>query len=154
MRFLRLRRFGLAFWLGLLALTASGVAQNQLSKDALVAALTDAGADQASGHFMPDGTFMPGPMPGPMPGHAGHAHAGHDHGDHASHDGGHTNRGHADCSVCGVVAAMAALTLSVSDVMSVPHARAVNIPWTIHLDVLGKRVRAPYLSRAPPSPIG
>jgi len=150
MRFLRLRRFGFVFWLGLLALTVSGVAQNQLSKDALVAALTAAGADPASGHFMPDGTFMSGPMPA----HAGHAHAGHDHGDHASHDGGHTHRGHADCSVCGVVAAMAALTLPVSDVISVPHARAVNVPWTLHPDVLGKRVRAPYLSRAPPSPIG
>jgi len=130
-----LHRLGFALWLGLLALSASGVAQNQLSFNVLDAALK---GPAVAGHIMPDGTFMAGSMA---------------HGDHGeSQDGaGHTHKGHADCSMCGVVAAMAALTVPVLDTFATPDAFAVPVSADIAHRVLSKTSHAPYASRAPPS---
>lgn len=141
MRYLRLHRFRLALLLGLLALTICGISQNQLSSNVLTAALSDAGAHNThdhpmSGHFMPDGTYMPGPM-------AGHA-------DDGSHDGGHTHKGHADCAVCGVVAAMAGFTVPVVDVLKIPEIFAVPADARRENPVHVRGARAPYASRAPP----
>lgn len=130
-----LHRLGFELWLGLLALSASGIAQNQLSFNVLDAALK---GPAVAGHMMPDGTFMAGSMV---------------HADHAdSHNGsGHTHKGHADCSMCSVVATMAALTVPMLDAVIVPDVFAVPVSWDIAHTVLSKTAYAPYASRAPPS---
>ncbi len=74
------------------------------------------------------------------------AHKGHDH----NAPGGHTHKGHADCAVCGAVAAMAALTLPTTLAFHVPteFAAPVNI---LHMEFTRRSARyALYISRAPP----
>jgi hypothetical protein len=124
------------FWLGLLALVASGTAQHQLSFNVLDAALKNH-THEAAGHYMPDGTFMAGPM----------------HGDHtdASEDGGHTHKGHADCNMCGAVAAMASLTIAATTLILPPPMIGDPHAPTLTSVVIVRRNHAPYASRAPPS---
>jgi hypothetical protein len=136
---LRLHHFSFALWLGVLALAVSGVAQNQLSSNVVVAALQSAGG--AGGHFMPDGSFMAGPMGG-----ADHAH----HHSDGPDGGGHTHKGHADCSVCGVVASMAALSLPVLATVSLSDIFAKPPSWRTARAVFTAAPYAPYASRAPP----
>jgi len=142
---LRLHRLGFALWLGLLALTASGVAQNQLSTNVLVAALDTAAGRAPAGHYMPDGTFMAGSM-------SGMSHA--DHHSDSPDAGGHTHKGHADCSMCGVVASMAALSVPVLDAILVPDVFAKSLSKPGARSVVVGRHYAPYSSRAPPHLIG
>ena len=134
-----LRRLRLTFWLGLLALMASGTAQHQLSFNILDAALTN--HSHVAGHYMPDGTFMAGSM-------HGEAHA--DHTD-TPQNAGHTHKGHADCNMCGAVAAMAAVTLSTP--LAVPPPAVIIETHVVALNSVLRirREHAPYASRAPPS---
>ncbi len=141
MRLLRLRRFGFAIWLGLLALTAGGVAQNQLSSNVLTAALSDTSGHTehhhaAAGHVMPDGSFMPGEMPA------------------ASHSGGHTHKGHSDCTMCSAVAAIAGLTVAVIAILPTVDVHAVTKDHAAVDVVLAAASPAGYSSRAPPTLIG
>jgi hypothetical protein len=132
----RLRRFGLAVWLGLLALTASGVAQNQLSANVLVAALTEGAS---AGHIMPDGSFMAGDM----------AHAGHH-----TPTNGHTHKGHSDCTMCSSVAAMAGLSIAVIATLPAVQVYAA-LQDRIAVDAISTASSpASYSSRAPPTLIG
>ena len=145
MRLRGLHRFGFALWLGLLALTASGIAQNQLSTNVLIAKLAESGSHAASGHYMPDGTFMAGPMSDM---------ADCQPGDAAKNSDGHTHKGHADCTLCGAVAAMAALTLSVAESVLVPDIFAAPDSWPSAPSIFFAAPRAPYASRAPPRLMG
>ncbi len=133
-----LRRFGLALGIALLALTAGGVAQNQLSSSVLLATLHAAPGHDMPGHIMPDGTFMAGPMG---------AH------DTPSQDG-HTHKGHADCALCGVVASMAAVAVPAFDTVIVPDVFATPVSWRVVPQRLADAPYAPYASRAPPPLIG
>ena len=130
-----LHRLGFALWLGLLALSVSGAAQIQLSQNVINATLTDSHGD--GGHYMPDGTYMAGPM--------------HDHGADSQ---GHTHKGHADCSLCGVVASMAAIAVPVLDAFVVPESFRAPAPSILAQAFYTKATRAPYASRAPPHLIG
>lgn len=130
-----LRRFGFAVWLGLLALTASGVAQNQLSSNVLVAALTE---DASGGHVMPDGSFMAGGM----------AHA--DHGNHDAPADGHTHKGHSDCTMCSSVAAMAGLSVSVIATLPAVQTYAALQDRSAVDAFFAASSPASYSSRAPP----
>ena len=134
-----LRRLRLTFLFALLALMASGTAQQQLSFNVLDAALTN--HSNVAGHTMPDGTFMAGAM------HA-NAHEGHTD---ASQSGGHTHKGHADCTMCGAVAAMAALTLATPLAVPPPAITGEAFALTLTSVLLTRRDHAPYASRAPPS---
>lgn len=134
-----LHRLGFALWLGLLALSVSGTAQTQLSLNIINAALTDTHA--AGGHYMPDGTYMAGSM--------------HTHGsDDGADSQGHTHKGHADCSLCGLVASMAAITVPVLDAVLMPEAFAAPVSAIASRAIYAKALHAPYASRAPPHLIG
>ena len=141
----RLRRFGAVLLFSLLALAASTVAQNQLSNNVLLAALEGETIVPGAGHYMPDGTFMAGPM-------ADMGHAAH----HTipAQNGGHTHKGHADCSLCGAVAAMGSLVVPVFEAVLVPESFDRPRSWPAAYSVIAERVYEPYLSRAPPHLIG
>jgi hypothetical protein len=136
---IRLHRFSFAIWLGLLALTVSGLAQNQLSNNVLVAALTQ---DASGGHVMPDGSFMPGAM------------AQADHGDHQTPAGGHTHKGHSDCTMCSTVAAMAGLSVSVIATLPAVQTYAALQDRIAADAIVAATSPASYSSRAPPKLIG
>ena len=144
-----LHRLGFAFWLGLLALTAGGVAQNQLFTNVLIAKLAEAGGRPAGGHFMPDGTYMAGPMHGAPS-------TGMESGtpETADASSGHTHKGHSDCTVCGAVAAMAALSVPILNTIKIPDIIAPSLDGTSERTLLPRSPRAPYASRAPPTLIG
>jgi hypothetical protein len=135
----RLRHFCMAFWLGLLALAANGLEQQQLNTNVLVALSTDlaAGHGGASGtHVMPDGTVMAGTMAD----------------DHAARGaGGHTHKGHADCEVCGAVAAMAAITLPILPCVPLPTPQYQAGASAAFTAATLAEPYPPYASRAPPS---
>ncbi len=134
-----LHRLGFALWLGLLALTVSGTAQTQLSLSVINAALTEPHA--AGGHYMPDGTWMAGSMHGGT----------HEHGPDAQ---GHTHKGHADCSLCGLIASMAAIAAPALDVVIVPDVFTVPPAVAAPQAFRATAGYSPYISRAPPHPIG
>ncbi len=134
-----LNRFGFALWIGLLALMASGFAQNQLSSNVLLASLNPDATSSVGGHYMPDGTFMAGPMAG--------AHT-------APAQDGHTHKGHADCALCSVVAAMAALAVPVLDTVVAPDVFAAPTSWSAVSLRFTDASYVPYASRAPPHLIG
>jgi hypothetical protein len=139
----RFLRFGLVLWLGILALAVGGIAQTQLSTNVVVAALSGSASHHdatAGGHYMPDGTFMAGSMDS----------AQHDHADHAN-TGGHTHKGHADCVVCGPVAATASLTLAADVIILLPDAFAQPSSSTAVHFKLPAAPRPAYASRAPPA---
>lgn len=134
-----LHRFGLALWIALLALTAGGVAQNQLSFSVLQATLSAEPGHEMLGHYMPDGTFMAGPMAAAL--------------DTPARDG-HTHKGHADCALCGVVASMAAIAVPVLDTVIVPDVFATPPSTRVAPRRLTDAFYTPYASRAPPPLIG
>lgn len=148
---LRKLRCGLSFWIGMLALLVSGLAQNDLSRNVLDAALTDSSHhgsahthDHASGgHFMPDGTWMAGEM-------GGAAH-GDEYTDPAK-NGGHSHKGHSDCVLCGPLAAMAAFTHPPLVLLVLPEARPISVYQSAEREIVLASLRAPYASRAPPQP--
>lgn len=124
-----LHRLGFALWIGLLALSVSGTAQTQLSLNIINAAI----APETS-HIMPDGTYMAGSM--------------HDHG---ADQQGHTHKGHADCSLCGLVASMAAISVPVQGAVISPDVLTVPAHARYSQAVAARALHAPYASRAPPS---
>jgi hypothetical protein len=137
MRVLRhFSRLTFAFWLGLLALMASGVEQYQLSTNVIQTAFAEAraGVTGVSGHFMPDGTFMAGPMSHDM----------------AREAGGHTHKGHMDCEVCGALAALAAFTLPSLIVLAPPIGFALPERAAVLRAPVLADISSPYSSRAPP----
>lgn len=136
-----LHRFGFALLLGLVALTASSVAQNQLSSSVLFAALNPEPGQDMGGHYMPDGTYMAGPMS---------AMADCQPAGLSEQAAGHTHRGHADCDMCGVAAAMAALSVPALDIVLVPDVFAAPAIGAVARFVLTDASYAPYASRAPP----
>ena len=146
---LRRLRCRLAFWLGLLALVVSGLAQNDLSTNVLNAALTSSDSPGSShghnhaagGHLRPDGTWMAGDM-----GVAAH---GHEHTDPAK-NGGHSHRGHADCVLCGPLAAMASFTQAPPVLLVLPEARVISVYRSAERAFVFIQPRAAYASRAPP----
>lgn len=149
MRLSSFRRLGFAAWLVAIALIGNAAAQNQLGLNVLEAtteraAVAEAAvpADPHAHHHTPEQhAAMMAAAPAAAP-----AHAGHDH----NAPGGHTHKGHADCSVCGAVAAMAALTLPATLAFDVPRdfAAPVNI---LHAEFTRRTARyALYISRAPP----
>lgn len=159
-----LNRFGFAFWLGLLALTVSGVAQTQLSLNVVEANLTDShgahghshdhggtahdAAEADGGHYMPDGTYMAGPMPGMADTHAPNDAA---HATDPAQSGGHTHKGHADCIMCSLVATMASLTQPPPVAVVAPEALPAPILLISEQEIVRTTPRGPYASRAPPS---
>ncbi len=138
--FQKLPRFGLAVWLGVVALAAGGLEQNQLAINVVDAAI--AGGPAVAGHIMPDGRFMAGPMVNHPDGAA--------HGQ-AADAGGHTNKGHADCEMCGAVAAMSAVAAASGPVVPVPWAFAAAPSRAAPNLIFPGASRAPYASRAPPA---
>jgi len=148
---MRLRKLccDLSFWVGLLALLVSGLAQNDLSRNVLDAALTDLShhgsahtRDHASGaHYMPDGTWMAGEM-------GGAAH-GDEYTDPAK-DGAHSHKGHSDCVLCGPLAAMAAFTHPPLVLLVLPEACAISVYHSAEREIVLASLHAPYASRAPP----
>ncbi len=146
MRLWRLHRVGFTVWLCLIALVASGIAQNQLSANILAAKLAEASGSPGALHVMPDGTLMAGAMPAVD-------RAGEPGADGADAAGGHTNKGHADCSMCGAVAALAALSLPLPDTIALPVAPALAADWLTDPSIFAGAYRLPYASRAPPTPM-
>lgn len=148
-----LRHIGIAFWLALLALTVSGVAQTQLGVNVVAAALTSSHSSSNghhahsgnAGHYMPDGTFMAGGMPGvetaSVPRHQGADPA---------QEGGHTHKGHADCILCGLVATMASLTQPPPVLVALPGALPAPLLVFREREVVHVAALRPYSSRAPP----
>ena len=143
---MRSRRFThivLALWLGLLALTANALEEQQLSVSVVEVALAgDAnGAAAPAYHVMPDGRVMMGAMAGA-------------HGDGAQSDGahgGHTHKGHADCVICGTAAAVAGFTLPPLLTVRLPSS-LVHVPRSrVEHAQLHPAVLAAYAARAPPA---
>ncbi len=147
----RLRRLGFAAWLVAIALIANAAAQNQLALN-----VVDAATEQAAPAAIPAQTTA-----GP---HAHHDHAAHmaamqaaaaqvEHAAHQHHagSGGHTHKGHADCSVCGAVAVMAALTLPATLVLDIPRdvVRSAEMAVASVIRTAARYER--YNSRAPPT---
>jgi hypothetical protein len=122
----RLRHSILAIWLGLFTLTVISVQQLQLSTDVVAAAAADAQA------------------PGQTPAVAAH------HPDGCPNAGGHTHKGHADCKVCGVLAALTAVTLPVLLLPAPPSALASAAPVAAPVASRAGLPAAPYESRGPP----
>jgi hypothetical protein len=134
-------RIALALWLGIAALAANAVEQQQLNGNVITAAYQDFAAAKAGPgfHVMPDGTVMAGSMSHMDAGE--HRHAG---------PGGHTHKGHMDCEVCGAVAAMAAITLPALPEFPLPKDEFHAAPVIgVHTIATGRRYSA-YASRAPP----
>ena len=134
-------RVCMALWLGIIALAANAFEQQQLTTNILVATAADP-APKAGFHVMPDGTAMAGSM----------VHADGPSAIHRTTDAdGHTHRGHADCEICGTVAAMAAFTLPSLPEMPLPlsqlHVASPADPQAAHT----ARPYSPYASRAPPA---
>lgn len=137
------------FWLGLLALMVSGLAQNDLSINVLNAALTEPHHDgsahshekAAAGHYMPDGTWMAGDM-------GGMAHC--DEYTDPAKNGGHSHKGHADCVLCGPLAAMASFTQPPPVLLVLPDASVITAYRSAERNIVTTASRAPYASRAPP----
>jgi hypothetical protein len=121
-----LRHFGFAVWLGAIALAASGIQQGQLSANVVTAAIDDAAMMAKMGHDM-----------------------AHHHG-----AGGHTHKGHADCEVCGVVAALAFVTIPVAALVPAPQLFALAPNTFTAQFTLPATRSAPYASRAPPTLLG
>src|SRR5579883_1139603 len=90
MRLRSLSHIALAFWLGLLALTANALEEQQRTTSVVEVALGGDAGPSSGTHIMPDGRVMTGPM---------------------GRQGGHTHKGHADCVICGTAAAVAGFTL-------------------------------------------
>ncbi|MGE4064537.1 MAG: hypothetical protein AB7E79_14315 [Rhodospirillaceae bacterium] len=149
MSLLAFRRFGFAAWLVAIALVANLAAQNQLginvieatSEAAAVVAPADPHAHHHHDHAKPSNATPEVVLSAP-----GHAH------DHSAPDG-HTHKGHADCAVCGAVAAMAALTLPAAVAVGIPSgfARPTDTSRTEFIRSAARY--ALYVSRAPPSHI-
>ena len=145
---LRKLRCGIAFWLGLLALTVSGLGQNDLSINVLNAALTDIAnpdpdhhGQHVSGHYMPDGTWMAGDM-------GGMAHC--DEYTDPAKNGGHSHKGHSDCVLCGPLAAMASFTQPPPVLLELPEVSVVTAYRSAEREIVLAAQSAPYASRAPP----
>jgi hypothetical protein len=123
----RLRRSILALWLGVLTLAVSGIEQTQLTNNVMVAVAADADSPA---------TLAAHPANCPM-----------------HNTGGHTHKGHADCALCGGLAALTAVTLPVLILAPAPQelaeASRIDVPPA---SVLGL-CASPYSSRAPPSVI-
>jgi len=154
MSFTRLRRSVFATLLGLIALVGNGIALTQLNGNVVWASLH---AAAPSGHHM---DMAQGEMA-----HSGHNMGQSAHGDtHPCHEtataapqahdtksnSGHTNRGHADCAMCGPVGALAALTLTSAPpsigLLAPSQAHTVGVPAT----QTTKHQPLSYRSRAPP----
>jgi hypothetical protein len=142
-------RCGLSFWLGLLALLVSGLAQNDLSRNVIEVALAASPQNggghshdhSSGGHFMPDGTWMAGGMGG----------AAHNDGyTDPAKNGGHSHKGHADCVLCGPLAAMASFTSPPPILLKLPEVRVITVYRSGESKFLLAAPRAPYASRAPP----
>lgn len=142
-------RCGLSFWLGLLALLVSGIAQNDLSRNVIEVALAASPQNGGShsydhssgGHFMPDGTWMAGGVGG----------AAHNDGyTDPAKNGGHSHKGHADCVLCGPLAARASFTSPPPVLLKLPEARVLAVYRSGESKFVLAVPRAPYASRAPP----
>ncbi len=134
-------RIGLAVWLGVIALAANVLEQQQLSRSLLVAVAATPADAPPGFHMMADGTLMAGVM----------HHRGAQADPHTdSPASGHTHQGHADCQLCGTVADMAAFALPLLPVQYIP--RDLGQPTALHFHAFAfiSAPRAPYASRAPP----
>lgn len=130
------------FWIGLIAVAAINLAQTQLSSNIIVAALSGERQHGASGgHTMPDGTFIAGPMLGQID-----CRAPQDESD----AGGHTHKGHADCQVCGAVAAMASLSAASAQSLRLPDLFCAPPPLIGRMVFIAAPAATPYAPRAPP----
>ena len=123
----RLRRSLFTLWFGIFTLAVSGVEQNQLAGNVMLAAVVDGGV-----HVGP--TVHPGDCP-----------------IHSA--GGHTHKGHADCAVCGVLAALTAVTLPAIAVPILPRERAEASRGDLPMVLTIGLPPSPYNSRAPPHAI-
>jgi hypothetical protein len=123
----RLRRSLFTLWFGIFTLAVSGVEQNQLAGNVMLAAVVDGGAHA-------DSTVHPADCPM-----------------HSA--GGHTHKGHADCAVCGVLAALTAVTLPVVAIPMLPRERAEASRGDRLMVLTISLPPSPYHSRAPPSAI-
>jgi hypothetical protein len=125
------------FWLGLLALVASTFQQAELAYNVVNVAVQEAGSSHHGTHayhVMPDGTVM---ADGAM--------------DASATAGGHTHRGHADCKLCGVEAALSFVTFSLPPVVPRPAAIARRMPQDVSQALTSGWATAAYSPRAPPS---
>ncbi len=139
----RFSRIIVVLVLGLFALTANGVAQNQLSLNVLTAKLAEA-AGRGPGHIMPDGTFM---ADADMLADGDICHPG---GADTAPEGGHTHKGHADCVVCSLVATMGAFSQAAAVVVAFAKPDTDDTYGWIARDIAPRIVHTPYASRAPP----
>ena len=135
----RLRHSFAAIWLGLLALVASGLEQNQLNASILWAGIGESSAQSTTSvpvdHTTSTASHAQMAMPADCPMH---------------NMGGHTHRGHSDCALCGAQGALAAFTHS-APIISITQIAAYT---TVQFDqdrsrAVGTRT-ASYNPRAPP----
>jgi len=149
MRFQGLSQLVLAFWLGILALAANAIEQQQLNTNVLEVAVAELGdhgqtsVGHARYHIMPDGRVMMGTM-------GGEASSTDRETVHHHDTGGHTHRGHSDCEVCGAVAAMAAFTLPVLAFVPLPPVLVGSFLSSEHEYLFRSVPHSSYSSRAPP----
>jgi hypothetical protein len=127
------------FWLGLLALVASTFQQAQLAYNVVNVAVQEAGNHSGTHayHVMPDGMVMAN---GAM--------------DASATKGGHTHRGHTDCKLCGVEAALAFVTFSLPPVVPLPTQITRGIAQEASHSLTVGWAAAAYSPRAPPVLIG
>jgi hypothetical protein len=121
----QLRHSVLAIWLGLFTMLVVSVQQWQLSSDVIAAAAADAHSQDVAVHHPPDC---------PM-----------------GKSGGHSHRGHADCKVCGVLAALTAVTLPVVLAPVPPSELVTAAPVATPVVSRAGLSGSPYKSRGPPA---
>ena len=126
-----LRHTGFAFWLGLVSLVFAGVQQQQLGTSVVEGAIADAQMLKLMGHTMAQ-----------MEHHQHHQ------------EGSHTNKGHADCAVCGATDALAFVTVSIPPPVLPPIASASFVYRPAQTFQLAAVFAASYSSRAPPILLG
>ncbi len=137
------------FWIGLVAIGAANTAQTQLAVNVVAAALDSHQHPHGPsvGHIMPDGTFMAGAMhDAPVTSTSARATDSNSDPDGA----GHTHKGHADCRVCGPVAEMASLAISLFHFIKQPVPFAASAPLFSKEPFVAARTATPYAPRAPP----
>jgi hypothetical protein len=141
----RFSRLIVVLVLGLFALTANGVAQNQLALNVVAAKLAESASGRGPGHIMPDGTFMAD---------ADMALADddicHPGGTDTAPEGGHTHKGHADCVVCSLVATMGAFSQAAAVIVAFAKPDTNGAYHWASYSVALRVPHTPYASRAPP----
>ena len=126
----KLSRSLFALWLGVFALAAAGLEQNQLAASVQWALVNEASQTPAAAADAADAA-----MPANCP---------------MRQSGGHTHRGHSDCPICGAEMALAALILPSITTVYLSGVAAPTGPPAEPIVLHQRRTPSAYASRAPP----